>query len=150
MPFKNYPFSDWEKGKAKMCHLAVKTIFLENWSSRKCSLQRGSEIWPFEIQTHLKSGLFKGRISNSPVFKWSGFCYGYFYSPNHSKTGPFDYFVRISNVFFTKLRPFVWISNGWASEIQIPFKIQTIWNSTSFRPFKIQTGLDFRSPVTCF
>ena len=31
----------------------------------------------------LESGLFKGQISNSPVFKWLGFCYGF--HPNHTK-----------------------------------------------------------------
>ena len=29
-------------------------------------------------------------------------------------------------VFLTKWPPFVWISNGWVSGFQIPFKIQTI------------------------
>ena len=38
---------------------------------------------------HLKSGIFEGQISKAPVFKWLGFSYGYIYSPNHSKTGPF-------------------------------------------------------------
>ena len=39
---------------------------------------------------HLKSGLFEGQISNGLVFKWSSFSYGFSYSPNHSKTGPFE------------------------------------------------------------
>ena len=39
------------------------------------TIQWGSEIRPFEIRKHLKSGLFEGRISNGPVFKWSGFSY---------------------------------------------------------------------------
>ena len=39
------------------------------------SVQWGSEIRPFEIRKHLKSGLFEGRISNGLVFKWSGFSY---------------------------------------------------------------------------
>ena len=51
-------------------------------------IQWGTEIRPFEIRKHLKSGLFEGRISNGPVFKWSGFSYGY--GPNHLKTGPFE------------------------------------------------------------
>ena len=45
-------------------------------------LQWGSEIRP--------SGLFEGQISNCPVFKWLGLSYGYSFSPNHLKTGPFE------------------------------------------------------------
>ena len=40
-------------------------------------IQLRSEIQPFEIWKHLKSGLFGGRNSNGPVFKWSGFSYGF-------------------------------------------------------------------------
>ena len=36
----------------------------------------------------LKSRLFEGQISNGPVFKWSGFSYGFSYSPNYLKTRP--------------------------------------------------------------
>ena len=74
---------------------------------------------------HLKSGLFEGRISNGPVFKWSGFSY----QPFEIQT----FFVRILN--------------GWASGFQIPFEIQTICNPTCFGPFEIQTRSDFRSPL---
>ena len=49
--------------------------------------------WVSEIRKQLKFGLFEGRISNDPVFKWSGLSYGY--SPNHLKTRPF------------KIRPFL-------------------------------------------
>ena len=34
-------------------------------------VQRGSEIRPFEIWKHLKSGPFEGQISNGPVFTFS-------------------------------------------------------------------------------
>ena len=87
------------------------------------------------------------RFSNGPVFKWSGFSYGY--SPNHSKTGPFKIrtFCLDFKQFLTKWSPFVRISNSRDSGLQIPFKIQTICNTTSFGPFKIQTGSDFRSPT---
>ena len=47
-------------------------------------IQWGSEIRPLKIMKQLKSGLFEGQISNGPVFKWSGFTYGF--CPNHSKT----------------------------------------------------------------
>ena len=43
-------------------------------------------IWnseTFEIRT------FESGISSGLVFEWSGFSYGYSYSTNHSKTGPF-------------------------------------------------------------
>ena len=56
----------------------------------KTELQWGSKIRPFEIWEHLKSGIFEGWISNGPFFKWLGFSYGYSYSPNHLKTGPFQ------------------------------------------------------------
>ena len=65
-------------------------------------IQWGSEIRPFEIWKHLKSGLFEGQISNGPVFKWSCFSYGYSYNPNHLNTRPFKCFVRISNGFWQK------------------------------------------------
>ena len=111
--------------------------------------QWGSEIWPFEIWKHLKSVLFEGRISNGPVFKWSGFGYGYSYSPNYLKTGPLEIQTFLSRFkwFLTEWWPFVQISNGWASVFQIPFEICTIWNPTSFWPFKIQTSREFRSPL---
>ena len=38
---------------------------------------------------HMKSGLFESHISNGPVFNWSGFSFGYSFSPNHSKTESF-------------------------------------------------------------
>ena len=55
--------------------------------------------------------------------------------PDHSKSGCFcpDF-----KWFLTKWRPFVRISNGWASGFQMPFKIRTICNLTSFWPFKIR------------
>ena len=111
------------------------------------NIQWRSEIWPFEIRKHLKSWLFEGWISNGPVFKWMGFSYGY--SPNHSKTGPFKIRTILSGfkMFLRKWHLFVWISNGWVSGFQIPFKIWTICNPTSFWPFKIQTSPDFRSPL---
>ena len=80
------------------------------------------------------STLFEGRISNSPVFKWWGFSYGYRSCPD------FPWILA-------KWRTFVPILNGWASKFQIPFEIRNICNPTSFRPFKIQTCTDFRSPL---
>ena len=38
-------------------------------------IQAGSEYSGDLKSNHLKSGLFEGRISNGPVFKWSGFSY---------------------------------------------------------------------------
>ena len=104
----------------------------------KAQLQWGSEIRPFEIRKHSKSGLFESRISNGPVFKWSGFSY----QPFEIQT-----FLSGFQMVLTKWRPFVRISNGWASGFQIPFKIQTICNPTCFGPFEIQTRSDFRSPL---
>ena len=43
----------------------------------KFLIKWGSEIWPFQIQNDLKSGLFEGQISNDPVFKWLSFSYRY-------------------------------------------------------------------------
>ena len=36
------------------------------------------------------------QFSNGPVFKWSGFSYGYKFSPNHSNTGPFKIMTFLS------------------------------------------------------
>ena len=51
--------------------------------------------WGSEIRKHLKSGLLEGQISNGPVFKWSGFNYGYSYSPD-LKTEPFKIWMFLS------------------------------------------------------
>ena len=104
-------------------------------------LKWGPEIQPSDIRKHLKSGLFKGRISIGPVFKWSGF--SWLDSPNHLKPWRFcpDF-----KWFLTKWQLFVQISNGWTSRFQT-FKIWTICNPTSLWPFKIQTSQDFRSPL---
>ena len=62
---------------------------------------------------HMKSGLFESHISNGPVFNWSGFSFGYSFSPNHSKTGPFEiltFFCLDFKLFLTKWLPFVRIS----------------------------------------
>ena len=64
--------------------------------------------------------------------------------PDHLNSGRFCLDFKW---FLTKLRPFVRISNGWASGFQMPFKIQNICNPTSFGPFKIQTRSDSRSPL---
>ena len=52
-------------------------------------IQWGSEIQPFKIQKHLKSGLFEYQISNGPDLKGSGYSLTYSNGPNHLKTGPF-------------------------------------------------------------
>ena len=94
---------------------------------RAIYIKWGSEIRPFEIQTFWRSD-----------FKWSGLSFGYSYNPNHSKTGPFEIrtFFLDFKCFLTKCRPFVWISNGWISGLQIPLK------SRPFR-FWIKLNLQF-------
>ena len=87
---------------------------------------------------HLKSQLFKGRISNGPVFKWWGFSYGY--SPNHSKTEPFK--IRM---FLSRFQMFFWQNSGHMSgflivglpDFRCTFENQTICNPTSFGPVTI-------------
>ena len=83
--------------KWKLGHLASRhtfTISLVQWGS--------------EIRKHLISRLFEGWISNGPVFKWSGFMYGYSYSPNVSKTGPFKIctFLSLFQMVFDRMSPF--------------------------------------------
>ena len=73
------------------------------FSDPHLTVQRGSEICPFEIR-HLKYGLFEGQISIIPVFEWSGFIYGYSFSSNKSKTGLFG---QNFQWFLEKLRPCV-------------------------------------------
>ena len=53
----------------------MKSRELKNYGGKKYQLQWGSEIRLFEIWKHLESGVFEGRISNGPVFKWPGFCF---------------------------------------------------------------------------
>ena len=43
-----------------------------SWGLDAMQIQWGSEIRPYEIRIHLKSGLFEGRILNGPVSKWLG------------------------------------------------------------------------------
>ena len=86
---------------------------------------------------HVKSGLFEGPISNGPVFKWLSFGYSYSIAPTirkpeHSKYGLFLDFKW----FLAKWRPFVGISNGWASGFQILFEIWIICNLTPFNHLK--------------
>ena len=47
----------------------------------------------------MKSKRFEAQISNGPVFKWTGFGYGYCYNPNHLNTRRFKILVQISNRF---------------------------------------------------
>ena len=111
----------------------------------KCITVR-SEIRPFKIWKHFKSGPFEGWISHGPIFKWLGFSYGN--SCNGcNRTGPLAYLNFCSDFkwFLSKPWPFVLISNGWAFGHQIPFEIWAICNPCSFRPFETKTSSDFRS-----
>ena len=93
---------------------------------------------------HLKSGNIWNPDFLKVGFQMVRFSNGRALAINHSKSGRFcpDF-----KWFLTKWRPFVRISNGWASGFQIPFEIQTICNPTCFGPFEIQTRSDFRSPL---
>ena len=92
----------------------------------------------------LKVGILMVQFSNGRALAMA--IVSTIWKPDHSKSGRFcpDF-----KWLLTKRWPFVWISNGWASGFQIPFKIQNISNPTCFGPFKIQTRLDFRSPLYC-
>ena len=92
-------------------------------------------IWnpeTFEIWKHLKSRPFEGHISNSGSLAVAIALALTIRKPDHSKSGCFcpDF-----KWFLTKWLPFVRISNGRASGLQIPFQILTIYNRTSFWPF---------------
>ena len=71
-------------------------------------IQWGSEIRPCEIRKHLKSGLFEGRISNGPVFKWSGFSY----QPFEIRVDqPFGYQTSSKETKMAFICPvFIWLS----------------------------------------
>ena len=108
------------------------TVGIWNWTIWN---QETFEIWTFW----------------SSDFKWSGFQmlgfnYGYSFSSNHSKTGPFKIRTFLSGfkMFFDKMAAicpnFKWLGL-WISG---PIEIQTICNSTSVWPFEIQTSPDFR------
>ena len=108
-------------------------------SSEKFSLflhlQRGSEV-----RKHLKSGFFEDRILNGPVFKWLGFSYGYSYSPNHLKTGPFEIQTFLSGfqMVFDKMAAicldFKWLGFRISDSIQNPDHLQPNLFSTIQNP----------------
>ena len=98
--------------------------------------------WVSEIRKQLKFGLFEGRISNDPVFKWSGLSWwplSYGYSPNHLKTRPFKIrpFLSGFQMVFDKMaaicQDFKWLSFLISDPISNPDHLQpnlywTIWN----------------------
>ena len=107
-------------------------------------------IWNPET---LKSGLFDGQILNGPVFIWLGFRFGHSFGPNHSKSGHFcpDFkcfwqdggHLPGFQMFLTKWRPFVWISNVWAYRFHFPFPsgpfaTQPLFDHLKFRLVQIQ------------
>ena len=114
----------------------------ENWNTgevgcpcfeyQNCQVQWGSEIQPYQVRTFWRSN-----------FKWSGISYGHS-KPDYLKS---LHFCQDFKWFLTKWHPFVWISNGWASGFQIPFKIQSICNPAFFWPFEIKTYPYLRSPL---
>ena len=57
-------------------------------------LQWGSEIGPFKIRKHLKSGLFEDQISNGPFYKWHSFSHSQWSQP--FKTEPFKIWTFLS------------------------------------------------------
>ena len=90
---------------------------------------------PFKIPKHLKSRLFEDGISNSWVFKGSG--YNYSYGPNHLKTGSFKIWTFLLQMVFDKMA----ISLSEFKMFGLPCK------PFSFRPFKIRMGPDSRPPL---
>ena len=104
----------------------------------------GSEIWAFEIQQHFKSQLFEHGISNGWALAIAIALVPTIQKLKHLNSGHFGLNFKW---FLTKWRPFIRISNIWASRFQIPFEIQTIYSPTSFCRFEIQTSPDFRSPL---
>ena len=118
----------------------LRLIFCLHWGSEI----QPFEIWPFNIRKHFNSRLFEGRISNGPVFKWSGFRYGYSVDPNHSKIGPFKVWTFLFGfqMVFEKMAA-ICLDFGF----QIPFKIGTICNPTYFWQFEIWTSPDFVFPL---
>ena len=82
---------------------------------------------------HLKSGLLKVRFqmvrfSNGRALAKAIAIVPTIRKPDHSKS---RHYCPDFKWFLTKWRPFVRISNGWASGYQIPFKIWTIFHPTS-------------------
>ena len=97
----------------------------------------------------LKSRLFEGRISNGPVFKWSGLSYTF--SPNHSKIGPFKFpkFCLDFKMVFDKMAAicpdFKWFGFWISDPIRNPDDLQP--NLFLIIPFEIQNSQDYRSPL---
>ena len=76
---------------------------LQNWDILQLNIQGRSDIRPFKIWTHSKSGLFKDQISNVPAFKRS--CCSYGYGADYLKI------VHNLNVLWAKWPLFVCILN---------------------------------------
>ena len=82
------------------------------------------------------------------VFEWSGFSYGYSYSRNHLKTGPFDirtFLSRFQMGFLQNGGHFSGFQMVGLPDIRSHLKSGSFATPTSLGPFKIQTSLDFRS-----
>ena len=85
--------------KAKFSVTSSMSAFLQSFD--------GESIWPFEIRTFRRSD-FKWSDLNGPVFNWSGFNYGYgfSYSPDHSKNGPFKIEMFVTRFQMVELPDF--------------------------------------------
>ena len=125
-----------------------------------CPAQWGSGIQPFEMRKHFLSAFLRncflcwdcGNSDMPPTFDADLLCSSRagsaiipkIWKLDHSKSGSFCPDFKWC---LTRWRPFVRISNGWASRFQISFESWTICNPTSFRPFKIQNSPNFRSTL---
>ena len=119
----------WKKFEAACSGIKRLLHFkLEKW---------GSEIWPFKIRKHSKSGLSVDWISNGLVFKGSGYSYSHCYGPNHLKIRPFkigtflSWFKKVFVKMVAICLDFKWLG----FQISDPIWNPTICNPTSFWPF---------------
>ena len=110
----------------------------QSFQSWKCNIQWESEY------DHMKSGLFKGQISDGPVFKQSCFSYGCSFSTNHSKTKPFEIRTFLSGIqmVFDRMgaicKDFKWLGFRISDPIRKPDHLQP---SLFLTIFEIQTSL---------
>ena len=86
--------------------------------------QWGSEILPFKIQKHLKSGLFEVRfqmlpfsngwasgiwmVETWPITEWSGIPI------------PFEYRTKFTLIFTFEYQTTIWVPNNWIPDKKIP------------------------------
>ena len=108
--------------------ISIRCCYLVSRLRRKCQKENklfeqihwGSEIQPFKVWKHLKSGHFEDKISSGPVFKGSSYTFSFSSSPYHSKTRPLQ--TRHFCPYFK------WVLTKWRHFLGFQMVSDPIWN----------------------